>query len=155
MSELIVEEGLDLVGAKLYGKLEYQEEENALQRPVQGNETFLEAIEPALAEAMNKHGEEQNGYPQRALGNEGRDTLGIELGEHSVQKVLCRGYSGTSEEYPCEQDEHLAQEQTGYLHPPSVGRKAVEKETVTQFVHHKTNAMHGSPEYKHRRASVP
>ena len=155
MSELIVEEGLDLVGAKLYGKLEYQEEENALQRPVQGDETFLEAIEPSLAEAMNKHGEEQNGYPQRALGNEGRDTLGIELGEHSVQKVLCRGYSGTSEEYPCEQDEHLAQEPTGHLHPPSVRGQTMKKEPVAPLVHHKSQAVHGSPKYKHQRASMP
>lgn len=82
MSELIVEEGLYLISTELYGELEDDEEEQGLQCPVKGDEALLKAVEPALAEAMDKHGEEQNGYPQGALGNEGGDALGVELGEH-------------------------------------------------------------------------
>lgn len=101
LSELIVQEGLDLVGAELYGELEDDEEEHGLQCPVKGDEALLEAVEPALAEAMNKHGEEQNGYPQGALGNEGWDALGIELGEHPAEIAGGGGDVGTTEEYPC------------------------------------------------------
>ena len=54
--ELIVQEGLDLVGAELYGELEDEKEEDGLQRPVEGDEALLKAIEPSFAEAMNKHG---------------------------------------------------------------------------------------------------
>ena len=39
--ELIVQEGLDLVGAELYGELEDEEEEDGLQRPVEGDEALL------------------------------------------------------------------------------------------------------------------
>lgn len=53
LSELIVQEGLDLVGAELYGELEDDEEEQGLQCPVKGDKTLLETVEPALAEAMH------------------------------------------------------------------------------------------------------
>ena len=88
LSELIVQEGLNLVGAELYGELEDDEEEKGLQRPVKGDEALLKAVEPALAEAMNKHGEEQYGYPQGALCNEGGDALGVKLGKHPAE-IAC------------------------------------------------------------------
>ena len=155
LSELIIQEGLDLVGAELYCELEDDEEEQGLQCPVKGDKTLLKAVEPALAEAMNKHGEEQNGYPQGALGNEGGDALGVKLGEHPAEIACGRGEVGTTEEYPCEQDERLAQEPTGYLHPPTAGGEAVEEETVAPLVHHKANAMHGTPKNEHQCASMP
>jgi hypothetical protein len=68
---------LDLVGAELYGELEDEEEEDGLQRPVEGDEALLKAIEPSFAEAMHKHGEHEDGYPERSLGHEG----GVDLGQ--------------------------------------------------------------------------
>lgn len=82
MSELIVEEGLYLISTELYGELEDDEEEQRLQCPVKGDEAVLKAIEPSFAEAMHKHGEHEDGYPERSLGHEGKDALGVELGEH-------------------------------------------------------------------------
>ena len=153
--ELIVQEGLDLVGAELYCELEDEEKENGLQRPVEGDEALLKAIEPSFAEAMHKHGEHEDGYPERALGYEGWDALGVELGEHPVQKVLGGCEVGTTEEDPREHDEHLAQEPTGNLHPQTVRGQTMEEEPVAPLVHHKTEAVHGSPEDEHEGASVP
>ena len=153
--ELIVQEGLDLVGAELYCELEDEEKENGLQRPVEGDEALLKAIEPSFADTMHQHGEHEDGYPQRALGYEGKDALGVELGEHPVQIVPGRAEVGATEEDPREHDKHLAQEPTGNLHPQTVRGQTMEEKSVAPLMNHKTEAVHGSPEYEHQRASVP
>ena len=146
---------MHLVGAELYGELEDEEKGQCLVGPGKLDETLLKTIEPSLAKAMYEHGENEDGYPERALKEEGWDALGVELGEHAVQIVLSRGEVGATEEDPCEHDEHLTQEPAGNLHPPTMRGETVQKEPLAALVHHKAEAVQGSPEDKHQRASVP
>lgn len=153
--ELIVQEGLHLVGAELYGELEDKKKSQCLEGPGKLYEALLKTIEPSFTKAMYEYGEHEDGYPERSLGNEGWDAFGVELGEHAVQIVLSRGEVEATEEDPCEHDEHLTQKPAGNLHPPTMRGEAVQKEPLAPLVHHKAEAVQGSPENEHQRASVP
>ena len=146
---------MDFVGAELYGELEDEEEEDGLQRPVEGDEALLKAIEPSFAYGMNQNGNRQKGHPQGALHHECRYAIHIELRYHPSEKQQCRGQICRAEENPRDEQERLAEQPAGHLHPPTAGGQTVEEETVAPLVHHKANAMHGTPENEHQRASVP